>query len=195
MTHLVGVTVKALALGVVLGAVWDIVRIIRVIFGVSSYGKQPRRFPLYKRGVKDVFSAKRGKVFSYVFVAVTDVIYFTAASVVFILFLYVFNYGIFRWFIFIACIVGFLAYYNSLGRAVILVSTGIADYVKLFLNLLIFVILYPVKLSTRLIVLILRKTALPVIKRAESSIDKCKKRRYTLRCIEKLPEFVKFQGR
>lgn len=173
-------------LGVFLGALYDAVRLIRIVFGVSSYSDKRREFSIYSKGVFNIFSRKRGKVFTSVFLAVTDLLFFFLSAVAFILFLYVFNFGIFRWFFLLFAVIGFLIYYNSVGKLFVSVSTVISSYVMLALNVTLFAVLFPFKILFHA----LRSLIKPLIAKIIAAIDKSKNKRYTLKCIDKLKKFT-----
>ena len=193
MAELVVTTSRALILGAFLGAMYDVVRILRVLFGVSKYNETEMLSSLYSRGVKNLFSNTGGKVFSVVFLAVTDFIFFAAATVVFVLFLYCYNYGRFRWFILLSSISGFWIYYHTLGRLIVIVSGRISEIFRFVINVAVYVILLPVRFTARLLKRVYYHTILKCISWFKTSIDKSRNKRYTLKCIEKINDFVKFR--
>lgn len=188
MTGLSVTAVWAFFFGIFLGAVYDIVRIARTTLGVSSYGGEVKDFQIYKKGVGNLFSGTASPVFSYVFVFITDVLYFLFACVSFIIFIYHFNNGIFRWFFALSALFGFRAYYVTVGRVVIYLSGRISSYVKLLLNLLFFVISYPfIKLFKAVL-----KITKPAVVHMKTSIDKTVMKRYTIKCTKKLKSIIDF---
>lgn len=189
MTNLVLVTLYASVLGLFFGASYDAVRILRVVLGVSSYGGKEHFKGIYSRGINNCFKHKRNPVLDSVIVGLGDVLYFLFASVSFSVFLYYFNYGRFRWFILLFCILGFLAYYFSIGRAVIYFSDILSQSVILVVNVLIFIIVYPIKAMLRTG----KKYLLPLITKIVKKVDNEKRKRYTIKCIDRLSETVKFK--
>ncbi|MBQ7669465.1 MAG: spore cortex biosynthesis protein YabQ [Clostridia bacterium] len=173
---------RAFVLGLLLGAVYDVIRLSRIIFGVSVYSNKNYDFSLYSRGVKNIFSRKRGNIFTSIYLAVTDLLFCLLSAVIFILYMYIYNYGIFRWFILIFTALGFLFYYKTVGRLFVSVSTVISSYLMLSLNLALFAALYPFRLLKRLL---LRMTR-PLISDIKSALDKLKNKMYTLKCIKKI---------
>ncbi len=190
MSSLLRTSLYALILGGSIGALYDCVRILRVLFGVSEYTDRKRFEKVYSRGLCNVFKSARGGVFSIVFVALTDILFFISSSCAFVLFLYCFNYGIFRWFILLSCIAGFRIYYLTFGKVVISFSGMIADVLKLLINFAVFAAVSPLKFLLRSAVRVFNKTLCPLIRNIRRAIDKRRSVRYTLKCIESLSDFV-----
>ena len=173
---------RAFVLGLLLGALYDVIRLSRIIFGVSVYSDKNREFSLYARGVKNIFARKRGNIFTCIYLALTDFVFFLLSAVIFILFLYIFNYGIFRWFFLIFSILGFLFYYKTAGRLFVSASTVVSSYLMLVLNLILFAAVYPFRTLVKLI----RRLVHPLISDIKTVLDKSKNKRYTLKCIKKM---------
>ena len=190
MRSLVLTSLYAAVFGYFIGAFYDVFRILRIVFGVSPSVSSSRFDRLYKKGIPDVFSKERGKVFSAIFVGVTDVIFLTLSGVAFILFLYCFNYGKFRWFILATAVLGFRLYYLTLGKAVIFSSCFISDTLKLVLNFAVFLICYPFRLFSRLAAAFWQKTVSPRINSIALTIDKCRSKRYTLKRMKEIDDLV-----
>ena len=103
--------VYSLAVGVFLGLSYDVVRITRVLAGLRPCA--PTRLssvnlPIIGRRAGEI--KKRNRFFADVFVFCGDIIYFTFAAFVFLVFVFHANYGNGRWFIVGGCIVGFVLY-------------------------------------------------------------------------------------
>lgn len=190
MSALVLTGARAVILGVFLGAVYDLFRIVKCLLRISDYGGRRRFEGIYKRGVKDVLPRRAGRVFSITVTAVCDVLYSVVFTVCFILFLYAFNHGIFRWFIFASCAAGVLLYHVSLGRLVIGVTGAAADFLRFVINVFLFALFYPLKRAA----VSFKKVSAPAIFKIRSALDKRRNRRYTLKCIKELDKFFVFQG-
>ena len=118
--------VYSLAVGVFLGLSYDVVRITRVLAGLRPCA--PTRLssvnlPIIGRRSGEI--KKRNRFFADVFVFCGDIIYFTFAAFVFLVFVFHSNYGNGRWFIVGGCIVGFVLYILTVGRAVFCIVGGI----------------------------------------------------------------------
>ena len=97
--------VYSLAVGVFLGLSYDVVRITRVLAGLRPCA--PTRLssvnlPIIGRRAGEI--KKRNRFFADVFVFCGDIIYFTFAAFVFLVFVFHANYGNGRWFIVGGCI-------------------------------------------------------------------------------------------
>ena len=189
MTELAVTALRAAALGIFLGALYDVFRIIRVMTGVTRRPGVRLFDKIYAKGLCNVFSKEGGRVFKAVFTAVTDVLYFTLAGVFFVLFLYCFNYGVFRWFILLSALAGFRLYYISLGKAVLASSSRIAEFLRFAVNCACFAVYYPVKF----LLTATGRSLAPLRRKLTLSLDKRRGRRYTLKCTDKLKDFVKLK--
>ena len=190
MKSLLLTSLYAVLLGVIIGIVYDVFRILRVLAGVTASSGGLKIKNRMSKLFPDVFSRQRGRVFSCVFTAVTDFVFILLFTIVFILFLYCFNYGKFRWFILVFTFVGFRLYYVSFGRVVISLSGLISDSVKLLLNAVLFVIMYPFRVLLQFFLYAARKTVIPFVTRIWTAIDKRRQKRYTFKCIGKINDIV-----
>ncbi len=193
MSALVLTGARSLILGVLFGVLYDVFRVLKCLLCVARYGDKRRFARVYSRGVYDIFpSTPRGAV-AYALTAVFDVLFSIAVTVSFVLFLYAFNFGKFRWFILVCCAAGFLTYHVSLGRLVIKGVDAASDLLRLVFNLLLFAAALPFRYLYRVFAKICSVLIAPALNKIKSRIDKRRNRRYTLKCTEKLDEFFDFQ--
>lgn len=187
-------TLRALLFGLFLGAAYDVVRIVRVMFGASSYGSRDPFKRIYEKGIiKNIFKGIGKGWFSYFFVFVTDLVYFTFAGAAFSVFLFWFNFGKFRWFIFLSALLGFLAYYFTVGKLIIGFSEEISRLLMLVLNLTVFLVCLPLRLVFFLSRKLYQKVFYPFANKIRKSIDIKHKKRYTIKYTDKLSEIIKFK--
>ena len=120
--------------GVILGVVNDVNRIIRVFCGVRYSQKRfGKLYELVLPVVHRPLSRNENKFHKNalsVLIFFQDIIFFIIASIGMILLNYEFNEGRFRFFTVFAVIFGFLLYYFTIGKVVMMVSEGIAFFVK-----------------------------------------------------------------
>ncbi len=117
----------ACLLGIALGAVYDIFRILRVGRGATGGDTAPvRRLRAYrlrelahwpKRKKKRTGKA-RGRL-SVLLVFFEDILFCLICAVVTTLFFFDCNMGVIRWYLLMGLLLGFCAYYFSVGKAVI----------------------------------------------------------------------------
>lgn len=123
----------ALLLGIFLGAVYDVFRVIRVGAGVRYGGPVFDRLRDKKLPLIGAYSLGRGKNITdkikNVIVAVGDVVFSLAAGIAVSVFIYRYCYGIVRWYVFFGALLGFLAYYFTVGRVVLTVAEFIVFFV------------------------------------------------------------------
>ena len=107
-------------LGLIFGASYDIIRMIHILCGTMSFCG----------GEKQV---KKGKT-AFLLFLLTDFVYMSAVSVVFSVFVYVVNYGDFRWYLLFGTVVGFVLYHFSVGRVVAYFSDMLARAIRTVLH-------------------------------------------------------------
>ena len=106
--------------GLIFGASYDIIRMIHILSGTMSfYG-----------GEKQV---KKGKI-PFLLFLITDFIYMSAVCGVFSVFVYIVNYGDFRWYLLFGTVVGFVLYHFSVGRVVAYFSDMLARAIRTVLR-------------------------------------------------------------
>ena len=136
----------SLVLGIVFGAIYDIVRIWRTFLGIDYESKGVERlrrlkFPLIKNPLTK--KEKQGKLAQGIVLFITDIIYFLAITIIMIIFVYYVNSGVVRWYIFIGAMLGLLIYYFTVGKIVISVSEYIKFGIKVVMSYLVYFILRP----------------------------------------------------
>ena len=140
------VFLRAILMGVFFGALYDFFRVTRVIFGVR-YSSAPVRdkkrktFPYLDR--LPVISSGTVSVIRSVTVIIGDVIFFVICGVGMSVFIYRYCSGIIRFYVFPGAVLGFAAYYNSIGRLVIYVSDAIVFFILSVIKRLLYIILFP----------------------------------------------------
>lgn len=115
--------VYSVILGLIFGAIYDIIRIIYVMCGIASY-----------HGGR--VNMKRGAV-PFVIFAVCDLSVFTVFTAVYSVFDYWTENERFRAYILVSVILGFVLYRKTVGRAVMFVSEEIARLIKKLVRLVI----------------------------------------------------------
>ncbi|MBQ3040991.1 MAG: spore cortex biosynthesis protein YabQ [Clostridia bacterium] len=140
------VSAMSLVLGIVFGAIYDIVRIWRTFLGIDYESKGVERlrrlkFPLIKNPLTK--KEKQGKLAQGIVLFITDIIYFLAITIIMIIFVYYVNSGVVRWYIFIGAMLGLLIYYFTVGKIVISVSEYIKFGIKVVMSYLVYFILRP----------------------------------------------------
>ena len=101
-------TVYSVCFGALLGAVYDIIRVSRVIIGVND----------------------KSGVLASIFVAVGDVVFVSACGVMSVMIAYAYNSGKLRAVIFFGLAVGFVAYYFTVGKLVMVGAGALARAIR-----------------------------------------------------------------
>ncbi len=115
--------------GIFLGIFYDIIRFSRAVLGITVASP-------FKHG-KRSFSA----VIGYIFVVFTDLVFFLVAAAIMASFFFLTGDGRMRGYGLFGALLGFLAYYNTVGRLFI----GAITYIIAFCKRIIRLILVPIK--------------------------------------------------
>lgn len=116
MSRLAVMALLSLVCGAFLGAVYDIIRFVRILFSVdvsNPFGKK-----------------KRFALFRYLFVAVGDILFFAVASVLMCVFFFLTGDGRMRWFALLGALAGFFCYYHTVGKLFIGISSYLVSACK-----------------------------------------------------------------
>lgn len=137
------VALQSSFLGVILGIIYDLVGLIRILLGVTPKTKltqrlKEKKIPLQTNPFeKNLCSSKKQAVIFFL----TDILYFIIVSLIMMVFIYYVNDGIVRWFIFAGLILGMTVYHFTLGKIVssLFERCGfcvrvLIEYAKVFIN-------------------------------------------------------------
>ena len=112
----------SIILGLIFGAIYDIIKIVHVSCGIASYTGESR-------------GMKKGVV-PFLLFLLTDIFYIFPVSCIFSVFLYAVNKGGFRFYLLAGVIGGMFLYQNTFGRLVMFVSEAIVRFLKRLFTLL-----------------------------------------------------------
>ena len=142
--------------GGAVGTLNDIHRLTRIFFGVR-YSKKTFerlytcRLPLVNRSVGELGTGRWQRVFLPVVIFLQDVILWVFAAVGVVILQYYFNYGQFRIYTVACVLLGFLAYYFTVGKLIMLLSEGVVCLLRMATTMILFLITRPFVLFGRLI--------------------------------------------
>ncbi len=148
--------------GVFMGAINDVHRIMRVFFGVR-YGKKrfdklyARKIKIINRSVGNLGCNRFTKALLGTVIFFQDLILFAVAGVGVVILNFYFNKGEFRIYTIAALFAGFVFYYFTLGKIVMLVSEAIAFYIKVAFLVVFYLISRPFVFAGKKFAVILRK--------------------------------------
>ena len=176
MEVFIGVQIKTLAesfiLGLIFGAGYDIICMIQIFGGIMSYSKE---------------IAVKGRKFSFLLFLVLDIVYMLVITFSYSVFLYHYNNGIFRTYLFAGCVSGFVLYYQTLGRLVRKVSEKIVGILRTVVYVM---IIRPLRLILKTFLRISFAIARHTIGRISKWL-RIKKRLSYMRNIQKrMPEYI-----
>ena len=168
-------------LGVGVGAVYDVHRIVRIFFGVQYSKKRPselllRPLPMVGRPLGEIRQRKWKNCFLSVLIFLQDVFFFCLAGVGIVILNYAYNDGQFRFYTVVALLLGFLSYYFTIGKLVIYLSEWIVFFLRAAFSILFFLLLQPVIKLFTLVSFIMKK----IISNLQKSIAKKRKKVYNI---------------
>lgn len=115
------------AVGAMLGAIWDVFRVIRVAMSVENTEDLPR---FYRRLLNVCAFAE-------------DILFSVIAAVGVTIFVYHTNDGKFRWFALAGCALGFYIYYKTIGRLVISIAKPLTALIRRIIAFICVKIIFP----------------------------------------------------
>ncbi len=130
--------------GALLGAIYDTIRLFRVLFGVCHYAdilpkwQVPMPFITYKK------EKKHSMLFVNIFLAIQDVCFCFLAGILIAILLFYGNNGNFRGFVLLGLSAGFLLYYVTLGQLLIRISEYIILAIKIAILYTVFYVTRPI---------------------------------------------------
>lgn len=104
MTMAAAAAALSVLVGAFLGAFYDVIRFLRVVLGVNVSNP-------FKKGKMSPRAA-----FGYVFVSLTDLLFFAVAAVCMCVFFFLMGDGRMRGYGLVGAFLGFVLYYNTVGR-------------------------------------------------------------------------------
>lgn len=136
----------SVAVGILLGMLYDVVRVSRMMLGLRPGAAETPHpsLPLVGNVVRD---RVRGRIFSAVFVFVGDILYFMAATAVYVVFVFHAGNGDNRWFFSLGALCGFLAYFFTVGRLVMRFCGVIRFVLCAVLAYAVFILLFPLRMA------------------------------------------------
>ena len=163
----------SLVVGAALGALYDVVRVIRVMLGLRP-GFSHRRVKLPLIGTLGEGVCPKG-AFAWLLVFFGDLIYFFSATVIYVVFIFQAANGEARWFFTLGALLGFLLWFFTAGRLVLRFAETICLVFRCALRYTAFFLSFPILLAYK-------KALLPLAGRIEEKIGekRTKKARKTL---------------
>lgn len=119
--------------GVVLGGLYDLLRISRVLLGISRYtdaASAPAFCPKFRKLPREKKRMPAARVLQNSILVVQDILFCLAVGILTAILLFSQNNGEFRWFVLVGLVIGFAAYYFTVGKLVITASEYIVFALK-----------------------------------------------------------------
>ena len=180
--------------GGIVGALYDVNRIVRVFFGVRYSKKHfdslySLRLPFSKKEIslKNKTDKTKGKFIKGAVVLFGDLLSVTVAAVGIVVLNYSYNDGRFRAFTVIGTLVGFLIYYFSLGKLVMLACEPLAFLIKYAICAVFVILGYPIKFFLYFLLKFVRKICFLL----RLALEKRRKKVYNIKELDYLLEMAK----
>lgn len=212
------ITAYAVIVGAVIGVIYDIIRISRVFSGVTETTSQAKMYtlklPLIGTGTERksnfpkfcgfsensfFYRRKNGRkkdgivsdVYKNVFVFVGDILFFLIVSPLFTVFIYYANSGKIRWYLVTGAVIGFVLYYFTIGRLIMLFSSLIVFIIRSAGAYIIYFTLRPVVILIRLACRMMHKLILKISNLISTSVRLKKMKKYTEKTEKSIASIVK----
>ena len=181
-------------LGIGMGALYDVHRIVRVLLGVryskSQFSEQLflQPLPILGRPLGEIRQGKIKKVFLSVLIFLQDVAWFMIAGFGVVILNYAWNDGRFRFYTVISLFVGFFLYFFTVGKLVIRLSEWIVYVLRAVVSIVFFLCSRPFVKAFEVLKKIMKK----IIQNLRKSIANRRKKVYN---INKKEEYVRAADR
>lgn len=186
----------AIVTGILLGTLYDCFRIVRVFFGVSRYTQGVHQLDSVSLPLIGTVSSpdrSEGSRFRRLLVlSVGDVMFFLIAGCVFCIFLYSAASGCFRWFYVFGAGVGFLLYYSTVGRLVMLFSEMLVLFLRVFFRYVFWLSCVPFRIGGFIVLWVFRQTVSRIWMPIYSEYKHQMRIRYTRRVRAQLKRAICF---
>ena len=158
--------------GILCGVFYDGIRIIRVLFGVSSCknsGDILLRFclplPHLRRSdrVQNAWTLSAVACIRKILIGFGDILSGVFFGCLFSIFLAHYALGVFRWFFLAASVLGFCFYYVTVGRAVMKCTAFIVGCIRVILCFILWLVLLPFRILARILRVIVVKVERHII--------------------------------
>lgn len=152
-------TVAAFICGMAMGVFYDLLRITRVFLG---YNYISEKSTILQSKFVNKFSVKnnqevRKRLYFKIVLFFEDIIFLAISAIAFVLILFYGNDGIFRSVTFIAFILGFVAYYFTIGKINVLFFDVLVIFLRTLVRYIFHYILLPVKFIVKNVIVIFQK--------------------------------------
>lgn len=151
---LASLTVQAIVLGVVLGVLYSVLELTRLVLG-EGQPATPQCFFRRIHALSQPVSAtpkkkpRARRVFLFLLRFFEDVFFCLSLIIGIILLAYVGNNGRIRWFILLGVLVGFVVYMGTIGVLFSRISSGLAVLIRWVARSILYVMMLPLKMMLR----------------------------------------------
>ena len=185
-------SVSSFLFGMAVGVLNDIHRLSRIFFGVRYGGKRfdslyRHPLPLLRRPLEREKKPPKKRWLLSIVIFIQDVLLFCVAGVGVVLLNFYFNRGQLRLYTPILALLGFVFYYFTVGKLVMLISEAVVFFVRAFCQILFFLLFYPFRQT----LVFLRKSVTKLWINIGKTIANKRKKRYNIsktRCVIKQAE-------
>ena len=135
--------------GAICGILYDILRIVRVLHGVRYPGRfsawlSRLRLPFLPEGYASPRPTRYGKRVQSLLIFLGDFLYLLLVGMLFSVFIYWQNDGVFRFYMLFGATIGYMAYYFTVGRLVLASAEAVAAFLRILLAYLVMLVRIPI---------------------------------------------------
>ena len=159
------VIIYSAIMGVVMGIIYDFVKLSRAMLGISKYSATAKKLSAVRLPGIKYRSRHKGKMKAaaeYVLLFIGDIIFSLICAAVYSLFLFHAIRGQLRWYFLLSSAIGFFLYYFTLSRFNLLVIETVFFGFRVVFLYLFEVLLIPFRLFKKFIIIIKAKVISPV---------------------------------
>lgn len=178
----------SLLFGIILGVINDINRIIRVFFGVKYSDKKFNKIRALAEKREKIKKKRISVKLLNLLIFIQDFLLMMSLGCGIVILNYYFNDGRFRLFSLICAVVGFLLYYFTIGKIMMLISEPITLILKLVFSTICYYISYPFAAFIRYVLKIINK----LIRSIKNRIAKKENMSYNIKKTTYMYEKVNF---
>lgn len=151
------VTLYAFFIGLLLGMLYDVIRLTRITLGIAVYSDVSARLyrqklPLLKESRAYIKCISGKGTLAGVLLFVGDIVYALVSAAVYSVFLFHAIRGQVRWYFIVSSAVGFFAYYFTVSKLFLAVLEAVMFVLRVMLRYMTELLLLPMRVVARLVI-------------------------------------------
>lgn len=157
-------TLFSVCMGFVIGMIYEIFKIFRILSGLEFSNKLQSRIETIKlpiiKGLK-IKNGKLGKIKRKILYFIWDLLFFIVITPIMQIFIYATSSGVVRWYIILGSFLGFLIYYITISKII----SKLYEYVLLIVKIIFAYIMYFFKLPFNKLIFVMNNKVIKLKKK------------------------------